>query len=218
VEAWLVGAVAVAMTRREFLRYSIEAGIMVTLAGACLTVSSEANYVRPPGAIPEDVFFRRCLKCGICVEICPTGCLDFVGLTTDIKNIGTSILNIRHGGCIAWKKDCLKCAAECPSGALKKPSDLAEVRLGSAFVRGAECTNCLMCFRECPVPGAVLFPNPAGEAFRKAQEIPVALYHKDSLLKPFVDNSQCVGCGLCAHVCPPRCIDVTPERERRMMP
>ncbi|MBW2023383.1 MAG: 4Fe-4S binding protein [Deltaproteobacteria bacterium] len=204
------------MTRREFLRYSAEAGLTVALAGSILKFSSNRTYIRPPGAASEDEFFRKCIKCGACIEVCPSHALDFVGLSADMKNIGTPKLNVRHGGCIAWKTPCLKCIQACPANALIKPHDISEIRLGSAFIRMEECVNCLMCFHECPIPGAVLFPNPNGHPYKAVKDIPCNLYTPRSPFKPYIDNNLCTGCGLCAHICPPRCIDITPERQVRM--
>lgn len=189
---------------------------MVVLAGLCLIASKNGTYVRPPGAVHEDRFFRRCIKCGICVEVCPTHALDFVGLVADVKNIGTPKLNVGNGGCIAWRKPCTRCIDSCPTGALLKPVNIEKVRLGSGFVQEHSCINCLMCFRECPKMGAVLFPNPMGRPFQRISDIPLELCGKNSVLKAYINNSLCVGCGLCAHICPPKCITITPERESRM--
>ena len=204
------------MTRRDFLRYTLEASGVVALAGACLIASTNGSYVRPPGAVHEERFFRRCVKCGVCVEVCPSNALDFVGLVSDVKNIGTPELNISGGGCIAWKRPCMRCIEACPTGALLKPVAIKDVRMGSGFVEARSCINCMMCFRVCPRKGAVLFPNPKGEPFKRIADIPLDICGKDSVLKPYIDNSLCVGCGLCAHICPPKCIKITPDREVRM--
>ena len=198
------------------MRYTGEALFMVALAGATTRFSVAGDYVRPPGTVAEESFFRRCIKCGICVEVCPTRALDFVGLTLDVKNIGTPKLNVRHGGCMAWRKECLKCADVCPTQAIKRPATIKDVRMGSIHIRERECINCLLCFRECPIEGALLFPNPHGAPFRKTRDIPSALSDRNSPVKPCVDNSLCIGCGLCAWVCPPRCMDVLSRNERRM--
>ena len=188
---------------------------MVSMAGAVSRLSVAGSYIRPPGTIAENAFFRRCIKCGMCAEACPTRALDFVGLTLDVKNLGTPKLNVRHGGCIAWRRDCLKCADACPTRAIKRPARLRDVRMGSIHIDRGECINCLFCFRECPIEGAILFPNPQGTPFTRTRDIPSALSQKGSALKPYVDNSLCTGCGLCAWVCPPRCIDLSPKNEIR---
>jgi ferredoxin-type protein NapG len=181
-----------------------------------VNLSGSKQFIRPPGAIPEDSFFKKCIKCGLCVEVCPTRALDFIGLTRDIKKIGTPKINIKYGGCIAWKSPCMRCIESCPTHALLRPRDIRRLRLGSAFVREKECINCLMCFQECPIDGAVLFPNPNGDPFKEIKDIPTKLCDKNSPLKPSIDNSLCTGCGLCAHICPTRCIELTPENEIRM--
>jgi ferredoxin-type protein NapG len=188
---------------------------MVALSGAALAASSHRKYVRPPGAVVEEHFFQKCVKCGICVQVCPSRCLDFVGLTTDLKNIGTPMLKTKEGGCIAWREPCLKCIDACPTDVLRRPKDIREIRMGSAFIRKKECINCLMCFPACPVAGSVLFPNPQGEPFIKPNDIPFALSNQGSSYRPYIDNARCIGCGLCAYICPVSCIDITPDNEVR---
>ena len=34
------------------------------------------SLIRPPGAVPEDEFLRRCTRCGQCMRICPTNTLQ----------------------------------------------------------------------------------------------------------------------------------------------
>lgn len=203
------------MTRREFIKYSTEAGLVIGFAGVCLSLSPDKDYVRPPGAVFESFFYKKCIKCGVCVEVCPTKALDFVGLSSDIKNIGTPKINTSYGGCIAWREECLKCVEACPTDALIMPNNIALIRIGSAFIKKENCINCMMCFNHCPVKGAVLFPNPEGEPYETVNEIPHTLYPPQSLFKPYINNDLCTGCGLCAYICPPRCIDITSEREVR---
>jgi 2-oxoacid:acceptor oxidoreductase delta subunit (pyruvate/2-ketoisovalerate family) len=54
-----------------------------------------------------------------------------------------------------------------------------------------KCTHCLMCWLYCP---------------------DVSVIVKDSKMIGF-DLEHCKGCGVCADVCPPKCISMHPEAE-----
>ena len=180
-------------------------------AAGSLTLAGERRvYVRPPGAAAEDQLYRKCLKCGACVEVCPSRGVEQLDLSLDLLNLGTPVLNPLKGGCLAWKRPCLECCRVCPTGTLKEPVSLNNISLGSAKIDATGCVNCMMCIMECPVPGTVLFPNPEGGPFRRAQDIPTQLSLKDSHHKPYIVRDKCVGCGICANICPPRVIKLIP--------
>ncbi|WP_167348297.1 4Fe-4S binding protein, partial [Thermosulfurimonas dismutans] len=59
------------MDRRLFLKF-LATGILVGCAPGEFTSSPiKTNVLRPPGAIPEDFFASRCIRCGRCAESCP---------------------------------------------------------------------------------------------------------------------------------------------------
>ncbi|WP_145923245.1 4Fe-4S dicluster domain-containing protein [Sulfurospirillum halorespirans] len=198
--------------RRKFLIYSAEAGAMFGLVGAVPLMSGEHHYLRPPGAIKDDTFYKACIKCGACVSACPTKAVTLIDLCWDVKNIGTPIIDIKNGGCIAWGKECLLCVKACPTDVLSVVKDLKEEKLGLAIIKEEECVNCMVCFLHCPIEGVVLFPNPEvpDKPYTKERDIPTKIKLKDSPLKPYIVKDKCIGCGLCAHYCPPRCIDMIP--------
>ena len=152
----------------------------------------------------------RCIRCGACVEVCPTRALELLDLSLDFKNLGTPVLNPDHGGCIAWGEKCLRCVEACPTQALSGPNPLTKRPLGRVRIIEPVCYNCMLCFRKCPVKGAVLFPNPNGDPFKAELEIPTDLMTADSPLKPYIDDSLCTGCGLCVHYCPPKAMTLSP--------
>ena len=192
------------------MRYGLEAGAVALITGGLMMGGTGKAYVRPPGALPEEEFSRLCMRCGACVEVCPTRAVDQLDLNVDFKNLGTPVINPDEGGCIAWKEGCLRCVESCPTGALSKANPLNSQALGRVRIKEKDCVNCMLCFRKCPVPGALLFPNPNGEPFKKEQDIPVDLMSVDSPLKPIIDDSVCTGCGLCVYYCPPKVMILSP--------
>ena len=54
--------------RRTFCHGAM-AGLVLTFLAR---TTSKASFVRPPGSIPETTFLARCLRCGLCMQACPT--------------------------------------------------------------------------------------------------------------------------------------------------
>jgi len=96
--------------------------------------------IRPPGALPEEEFLERCVKCGVCMKACPTGGLHPAWVEAGLEGLWSPILVPRLGAC---EHECVLCTQVCPTGALTellreekvgKPPALEPVRLGSAFI------------------------------------------------------------------------------------
>jgi len=90
------------------------------------------------------------------------------------------------------------------------PDSLTGIKLGNVSIDRPPCVNCMACLRICPVKGAVLFPNPEGAPFVREEDIPTRLKLVNSPVKPYIDNSVCVGCGLCVNICPVTVMVLTP--------
>lgn len=160
------------------------------------------NYqmIRPPGAIPEDEFLEKCIKCGSCMKICPTNALHPAFGETTFEGIWTPVLIPKIGYCT---QNCNLCSLACPSGAIK-PFTIEEkiskpIRIGSAVIDPARClpyaygTPCIVCEEVCPTsPKAIYFVE---------KEVNVRGEIK-KLKQPVVDLKYCWGCGICENRCP----------------
>ncbi|MFC1524994.1 4Fe-4S binding protein [Planctomycetota bacterium] len=146
--------------------------------------------LRPPSAIqPESKFLAQCLRCGQCINVCPTSGLQplMLGTATELSGFWSPILVPRIGPC---KYDCNLCGQTCPSKAIPK-LELDEKRyalIGTAEIDENRCLvyskeqMCRVCYEQCPVPG---------KAIR---------LRKDKY--PMVLNDLCIGCGNCEYTCP----------------
>lgn len=203
------------MSRRRFLRYGLGVGIGFGLVGAGSLAKDGEPYVTVPRALAPEDFSARCIRCGACVQVCPTRALAQRDLSLRFTLTGVPMLTGVRGGCTAWKDACKKCAEACPSGAISASQELDLRWPGLATFDPGQCTNCMACFRACPREGAVLFPNPAGGApFTKEQDIPFELKIVNSPLKPYINPACCVGCGNCVARCIPKIMYLVPTTAR----
>jgi polyferredoxin len=132
-----------------------------------------AGVIRPPGALSEEDFLTRCIKCGQCMRICPTNIIQPAGAEGGIEGFWTPVLNFRIGssGC---QLNCVACGHICPTAALRPLSpdeklgrnayaDAGPVRMGTAFVDHGRCLPwamdkpCIVCQENCPVSPKAIF-------------------------------------------------------------
>jgi len=163
------------ISKREFtaaLLTGIAAAPLMRLAGG-VGENWNPEVIRPPGALAESEFLRRCIKCGQCMRVCPTNVIHPAGLQAGIEGIWTPVLNFRMGtsGC---QKGCIACGNICPTAAIR-PISLDErlgrgdftsqgsVRIGTAFVDRNRCLPwamerpCIVCQENCPVSPKAIF-------------------------------------------------------------
>jgi ferredoxin len=113
-------------SRRQFIA---PAGAAVAGVGLAAIEPAAAHpqtfLVRPPGATDPD-FLAQCVRCGICLKVCPTSGLQ-PGLTaTGWGGIWTPVLVPRLGYC---DFSCNACGQACPTVAIPRLSLLAADRL-----------------------------------------------------------------------------------------
>jgi ferredoxin-type protein NapG len=110
------------INRRQFLRngaLSVTAIAAVGLGAQYLSKKSKENeqvLLRPPGAFEEETFLYACIKCGLCVQICPVSAIKL----SDIDNglaYGTPYIDPREQAC-DFSCDAMQCVETCPTAAL----------------------------------------------------------------------------------------------------
>jgi len=187
--------------RRKVLG-SIAAGVaLASLPGAALLAKPKARhaFLRPPGAIKEEDFVDQCMRCGQCVQSCPTAFIQPAILETGIGGLWTPILNAQAGSC-SW--DCNECTSVCPTNAIEKLTlkQKQQFKIGTAIIDKNRCytyvdgINCTVCYDACPTPEKAIL-------FRK-----VELWNYQgvevNINQIYVDPEPCIGCGICENLCP----------------
>ncbi len=131
------------------------------------------KLIRPPGALTEEEFLKRCIKCGQCMRVCPTNVIQPGSFEGGLENLWTPVLNYRIGssGC---QLNCTECGSACPSSAIR-PITLSEklgtdefaqigpIKIGTAFLDRNRCLPwamdkpCIVCQENCPVSPKAIY-------------------------------------------------------------
>ena len=188
-------------SRRDILKYTcLTIGFYFFSFFKWVPKGGRFRYLRPPGALAEAEFLQKCIRCGLCGDVCPNQCIRFFEIGSGATS-GSPYIIPRMQGCIL----CMKCNNVCPSGALQPLSDEVaaireNVRMGVAVLDTDLCYSyndriCGVCYRACPL-----------------QDIAIKI---SSWEKPVLLSENCVGCGLCERICYhyPQAIKIMPYHE-----
>ncbi|MBQ9813256.1 MAG: 4Fe-4S binding protein [Thermoguttaceae bacterium] len=159
--------------------------------------------VRPPGAVSEREFLRRCVRCGECFRACPNDALKPVDFDGGLARLATPTLNADWSGC---EPSCANCGRVCPTGAIRTLTIPEKRRfvLGLAVVDRTAClpftgaADCRLCVDECARAGydAIEFVAVGTQIDKDGRPI-----EDVGFLAPVVRAERCVGCGLCQARC-----------------
>jgi len=150
------------------------------------------TWVRPPGAVSEQLFPDMCRRSGECVRVCPVQCIKLD--PSGYKGSGAAYIDPEETACIVCADT--PCMKACPTGAIVSVSR-EDIDLGTALWHEDTCLrrdggSCTMCVDRCPMGSA-------------------AIRLREGRIEVVEDG--CVGCGVCQHDCPtyPRSITVVPR-------
>ncbi len=150
------------------------------------------KFVRPPGAVPEESFLARCIRCGECMKACPTNALQPATASDGFSRYHTPRLTPRIGGC---EEKCRLCGHVCPTGAIRAlPYEQKRfVKIGTAVLNRRRCLaweqnkECLVCDEVCPYNAIT----------------PMLVETTTGLFRvPVINEDLCLGCGMCEQHCP----------------
>jgi len=144
--------------------------------------NNNPNLIRPPGALDEERFLARCIRCGQCMRACPSNIIQPALTEAGLEGLWTPTINYRLGdsGC---QVNCIACGQVCPTAAIRPLTvdekrgrgDFAAagpIRQGSALVDRSRCLPwvldrpCIVCQELCPVSPKAIYTVTTFEAIR----------------------------------------------------
>ena len=187
---------SISRSRRAFLLGSASL-VIGGVASLIIRPRSGRVPLRPPGAQDEAELATRCVGCGTCLAVCPTGGLLPLVSARRLNAVFTPKLVPSVGACLPG---CTACGDACPTGAIARieAEDKAKIQIGLAVIDRSRCLpwakheRCLVCEDNCPDDYAAIEMR-----LKRAGE-----------LVPYVKRGLCTGCGICEHECPEAAIRV----------
>lgn len=185
--------------RREVLG-ALTAGIasVAVFRSSQSSIQPNPQLIRPPGT-QDPEFISKCIRCGICMRVCPTSAIQPSAFEAGLEGLWTPLLVPRLGYC---DYSCNACGQVCPVKAI--PALDLEVKrqqvIGKAYIDTNRCiawsdhNNCIVCEEMCPLPekAVQLMENEWTDENGQKKTIKV----------PYVLRDRCIGCGICEYKCP----------------
>ncbi len=219
--------------RRKFLIRTLQGIGLAALGGSVWgAYVSEAKtdelVIRPPGALPEEDFVKKCIKCGLCVEACrhrennpdetkrtATLRLAAPGDHRPVEKnkyiypkevpLGTPYFVPREIPCYMCED--IPCTVACPTGALdtnkvssiKNGKKVLDINKAKMGVAVVDLEHCIAYWGlQCD---ACYRACPLIDEAIKLELRRNPRTGKHAFLLPVVYPDVCTGCGLCEHAC-----------------
>lgn len=198
----------VSLPRRQLLGAAAAGVALIPLFRASTHSATRPGplAIRPPGAQPEAAFLATCVRCGACVNACPTSALQPAMGEAGAEGLYTPVLVARQGWC---EPSCVLCGHVCPTGAIQPLTVEAKgwagpagkaIRIGTAFFDFGRCLPwgmnipCIVCQEVCPTSPKAIWLETVVATARDGRPV--------RLQRPRIQPELCVGCGLCEAKCP----------------
>ena len=170
------------LDRRAFFSQGLTRALR-EIVGAVEQKVVQAQYVRPPGALPEAAFLAACTRCGACADVCPVHAITKLPPSAGLA-AATPVLDVAVTACLMC--EAMPCAAACPTPALEVPAwGWRDAKMAQVTIDESRCityrdVECGICARVCPVGEDALRMDDRG--------------------RPVI-GAACTGCGQCLNAC-----------------
>ncbi len=118
---------------------------MARITPASQAVTHEPSLIRPPGARAGPDFLARCVKCGMCMQTCPSGGLQPTWAEAGLEGLWSPVLVPAIGWC---EYECHACGQVCPTEAIQRDGSTRTLKFPR--VDPDRCTGCGICETKCP--------------------------------------------------------------------
>jgi len=190
------------LTRRALIASGVSGvggGLLFGIQPLAGGKSYNPELIRPPGAVGEEEFLARCVRCGECMKVCPTNAIQATLFEAGLAGMWSPVLKMKMGYC---EYECTLCTQVCPSDAIRElmVEEKQKVKIGLAYFDRNRCLpyalarNCIVCEEHCPTPKKAIW-------FEEA-EVQNIRGEKVRVKQPHVDPDLCIGCGICENKCP----------------
>jgi formate hydrogenlyase subunit 6/NADH:ubiquinone oxidoreductase subunit I len=190
------------LSRRSLITTSIAGiggGFLFKVGGRGQGKSFNPDLVRPPGAVGEDEFLARCVRCGECMKVCPTNAIQPTLFEAGLEGLWSPVLKMKLGYC---EYECTLCTQVCPTDAIRELTveEKKKIKIGLAFFDKNRCLpyasarSCIVCEEHCPTPKKAIWFEEVEVMNAKGERVKVK--------QPHIDLELCIGCGICEKKCP----------------